>query len=662
MRYLRLIPLLCLLAATAGAAPDAARPLEEQSLAFLEQRLSDIEAELDELASYSLRSGVGTKGHRSDGHDDPDHTEWVEIELGEKVAIDQIALVPTILRDTKRGFVDEGFPVAFRIVVGTRENAEEDGIVVANFTEEDQLSPRIAPLVVPFPSTFADWVRVEATKLSPRGFEGRYFLQLAEIFVFSGPENVALRKPVRASSVPAIEVDHPGAWDRNHVVDGFAPYLMDAAQGEQSVAFVAKPHDRPVFDFDLGKPHPLSQIRLHTVEQSSTVPLSTAGDFGIPKRFTLEGANREDFTDAALLVEHERNGIRDVGPIASFPIKASPYRFFRLTTEPIDAASASDPYLRQIGFAEIELIADGRNVALHKTASTNAVPEFQLREIEALTDGRNFFGAILPERTWIEQLARRHDIEKERPLILAALNQRYARQKNTLKLVYWLLAVLAGGIILTILINRIANMRQVAAIKERLAADLHDELGANLHTIGLLSDLATEAKSDPDELDVILLRIRNQTEKSGSAVRHCTNMLEANHASTNLAENIHRISNRVMRRLKSTISIEGEEHLKKLKPKTCFDLTLFYKECLVNISRHAGATEFTTELKASDKEISLLVRDNGQGISQETAGGIPRSLKRRAHLLGATIAVEKAPSDGTQITLNLKTRKWGLRK
>lgn len=660
MRHLRLIPLLCLLTANTLASPDNAYSLEKRSLAALEQRLADIETELEELASYSLRSGIGSKGHRSIGHADPNHTEWIEIDLGEKVEIDQIALVPTILRDTKRGFVDEGFPIEFRIIAKTREPPAES--VVASFTEEDQLSPRIAPLVVNFTTTTADSVRIEATKLAPRGFEGRYFLQLSEIFVFSGLQNVALRKPVKTSSVPAIRVDHPEAWDRDHLVDGFAPYLMDAAQGEQSVAFVAKPHEQPVFTIDLESPYSLRQINLHTVEQSSTVPLSTAGDFGIPKRFTLEGANKKDFSDAELLVEHERKGIRDIGPISSFPIKGDTYRFIRLSTEPIEPTEDSSPYLQQIGFAEIELIADGINVALNKTVSTNTVPEFQLRDISALTDGRNFFGKILPERTWIEQLARRHDIEKERPLIVAELNKRYARQKSTLNLAYWLLALLAGGIVLTILINRIANMRQVAAIKERLAADLHDELGANLHTIGLLSDLAAEAKDAPEELDVILMRIRNQTEKSGSAVRHCTNMLEASDANPNLVQNINRISNRVMRRLSSTISIEGEAHLEKLKPKTCFDLTLFYKECLVNISRHSGATAFTTELKATEKEVNLLVRDNGQGISQAIEDGIPKSLKRRAHLLGATVTVGKAPSEGTQISLNLKTRKWGLRK
>ena len=34
---------------------------------------------------------------------------------------------------------------------------------------------------------------------------------------------------------------------------------------------------------------------------------------------------------------------------------------------------------------------------------------------------------------------------------------------------------------------------------ERFAADLHNELGANIHTIGLLSDAATDAQDSKEE-------------------------------------------------------------------------------------------------------------------------------------------------------------------
>lgn len=658
MPRIRTILTLPLLAATAIASRGGETSIDSMSISALEERLDKIDEELSGLANYSLRAGLGSKGYRSNGHADPRHTEWIEIDLGDDYAVNQIALVPSILRETKQGFIAESFPSEFRVIAGTGDI--RGGIEVARFKAEDQLLPRIAPLVIDVPDVVADWVRIEATTLTPRGFEGRYFLQLAEILVFSGFENVALRKPVKIREQPT---DTTSAWNKDFAVDGFVPYLMDAAQGEKSLSFVGLPEEQPYFLIDLGKPYALTQINLHTVEQSTTVPLSTPGDFGLPKRLIVEGANQEDFSDAATLIDYRRNNIKDIGPITTLPLAETSCRYVRLTAEPQREISPENAAPQKVGFAEIELISEGRNVALDKSVSTNLKPaESPLRSKDTLTDGLNYYGQILATRTWIEQLARRHDLEVERPLIVSALDIRYARQKANLNRTYWLVALLAGTIVAIILIDRIVRLRQIASIKERLAADLHDELGADLHTIGLLSDLAEESKNSPEELAMLHKRIRKLTMQSGSAVRHCTDMLEAAGSNVSIRDNIYQASRRIMAKLENSISIEGEEYLDNLKSKTRFDLCLFYNECLVNISRHSGASKFVTQLIADKNSVLLAVSDNGRGLSNTQSKDVPKSLKRRARLLGAKVSVEQPASGGTRINLKLKTRKWGFRK
>ena len=213
--------------------------------------------------------------------------------------------------------------------------------------------------------------------------------------------------------------------------------------------------------------------------------------------------------------------------------------------------------------------------------------------------------------------------------------------------------------VFTILVDRILRMRQIARIKERLAADLHDELGANLHTIGMLSDLADDSKEDPGELSMLHQRIRSMTERSGTAVRHFADLLNANGLYTDLASDIRRASERIMAKFEQDVTIEGEAHIRRLKPITSFDLFLFYKECLVNISRHSGATRFSSRLTATDKELQLIVTDNGRGVTENDGQRIPDSLKRRAKLMGAKLSVESPAEGGTRITLTLRTRRWG---
>lgn len=108
-----------------------------------------------------------------------------------------------------------------------------------------------------------------------------------------------------------------------------------------------------------------------------------------------------------------------------------------------------------------------------------------------------------------------------------------------------------------------------------------------------------------------------------------------------------------MAKFKHEFTVEGEEHLCRLKPRPRTDLFLFYKECLVNISRHSGASGAHTQLTATPNEIQLSIHDNGRGMID----GTPKSLKRRAKLLGAQLRIESALDSGTLVQINLRLRR-----
>ena len=628
------------------------------SIKDLEQRLNDIDAELETLAGYSLRGGVGSVGYRSQAHEDYKAKEWIQIDLGVEEVIDEIVLVPTIWRDTKTGFRADGFPEEFKIIVGSK--GAEEGQVIATYGPQDKLLPRIAPLVIPCDGVAGSWVRVETTKLSRRAWDKKYILQLFEILVFSGEDNIALQKPVEVSS-PYF--DDGGNRDKNHLVDGFGPYLMDASQGEQSPAFfIQLPVEaKPTFTVDLGVRQTLNRIHIHALDLSDTVPQSFNNGFGMPRRLLVEGSDHADFSKFERLVEYQIESVYDAGPILTLGFAPVTCRYVRIAAlEPFQRISRGR-LTTEIGFAEIELFSNGQNVALEKTFESNFLVNHlqNRRTLRSLTDGRNLYGEILPTRAWMGELARRHVLEEARPRLVAELELRYARQTTNLNRLGWLAVLLAAGIVVTILVERLIRMRHVAKVRLRLAADLHDELGANLHTIGLLSDMATETIDDPEELSTLHRRIRSETERSGIAVRHCTDMLEPDELYTDMKEDMERAGRRIMAKLEHSITVTGEEYLSELKPRTRIDLFLFFKESLVNISRHSGATKFQSHLIADKKRVQLTISDNGKGL--EAANGmLPKSLKRRAKLLHAKVQVETPESGGTRIKLVLSTRRWKI--
>ncbi|BDS05856.1 hypothetical protein NT6N_08960 [Oceaniferula spumae] len=637
----------------AGALPSFAvtedSALGQLKQTELEQRLKIIDAELSQLARTSLRGGVGSIGFRSIRHKTSDNTEWVEIDFGKEYSLDEIILVPTIHRDPQKGFQADGFPDRFQIIYGTSNN--KTGSILGEFNATSDSASGIAPYVVACHGVKASWIRIEATSLTQRAFDKHYVFQLSEVLVFSGEKNVALRQPVKASS------DHPesltGAWDNQFLVDGHTPYLMNAAQGLHSVAYISDLKQSPILTIDLEKAAPITSLHLHAVEQSDTVPQAYAGDLGIPHHLRIEGANLPDFSDAVILLESQAENINDTGPIMMWNIPETTCRYVRLSE--IDP---SDTF--RIGFAEIELFSNNHNVAHGKTVSTTGTTTPN-RSLSALTDGCNLYGEILPIRTWLKQLARRQALEAERPLVMNELSLRYARQKTTLRRISWFAAILLLATVIVIWLEQIARQRAIARTRERIAANLHDELGANLHAIGLLGDFAKKivarknATDEWAELTDVIDEVRALTEETGETARYCTNMLETKEIHANLVTEMKRTTNRLLADLEHETSFPSDEtSLHQLKPRRRIDLYLFYKECLTNIIRHSGATSVKTNLTATDKAITLTVSDNGMGLPGTK---VPESLRRRARQLSGIVVAEALDTGGTQITLEFRPRR-----
>jgi signal transduction histidine kinase len=628
------------------------------SLTQLEQRRDEIDQELSTLAHPTLRSGVGNLGWRSRSHDTPNEREQVEIQFKQETLFDEIVFVPLLWRDDYTGLQGDAFPNAFQIFAG--RSGDTNGTVIATRGPEDCMTPRIAPLVIPVEPTTASWIRIEITELSPRVCDERYAAQLSEIMIFNQQENVALRQSVKISSVTRTKIramPHHAA-----LVDGFTPFVMNSAQGDHSRAYVGyyyyKGQEDPhcTFTVDLGESYPLNGIDLHAAGLIEAVPQLEPSDFAQPWFISIEGANQPDFKNGTQLVNFKRRNIYETGPILFINFPETDCRYLRIRSRiPYKAPVTHRDDVCCFGYAEIEIYSRGINVARGKEFKILGNIEYQDGNLENLSDGRNSYGNILPQREWVEQLARRHELEVARPVIEAEMNRRYEKQKVNLRRLGWLVAVLAAGTLVSILIERIIHLHQIALLQERFAADLHDELGADLHTIGLLSDLAADAGNDPKELSHLLKEIRTTTEDTGEAVRFVART-NTRIPYLNLVEMMKQIAERVMVHLVHEFTIEGSQHLNRLKARTRSDLFLFYKEALVNICRHAEATHLKTHLKATANEIRLTIADDGQGLPDITSHTVPKSLHRRAHLMGAKVEVAPAETGGTSVTLILKTR------
>ena len=635
----------CLLIATGVVLSDEQKRNlhDDWSLLELEERVDSIQEELEQLAQYTPRGGIGTVGYRSNASSKPDDGGWIEIDFGEDQIVDELVLVPCLIRDPVRGYRVDGFPAGVRIL-------DEDGELLASVAGE-QTRAGIAPVVIPLLGKQMSKIRIEASEMTKRAFDGKYVFQLSEVLVFSGDKNVALRRSVDVSPKP-LRVGL--AWNPDYLTDGSFPYLMNSRRGESSVAYlspaIGKLEKSVSLAIDLGEVETIREIRLHSIDQSDTVPQQGPSSIGMPAHLVVEGAFESDFSDAVEILEFKRNSSHGISQIMMWNISEVDCRFVRILSRDPHANDHLFFSPPMIGFAEIELLTKDGNVALGKELIADKHLLHPVRSISALTDGRNSYGEILSTRDWMMQLARRQKLERELPLVEIQLQSRYLRQKARLGWFKVIAVVLLLGIGLILLFNHLMRGREMKRVKERFAADLHDEIGAKVHGIGMLSDLAEKVKSSPEKLSRIHANIRSLTERLGQSVRYCTNLLEAEGLYTDIETDMLRMAERMM--VTHEVKVEGREHLDKLNAQTMLDLLLFYKECLVNISRHAEATSFQVKLSITPKMINLVITDNGCGI----LNGTPASLKRRAKLIDGSVRSENIEPGGARVHLKLKVK------
>ncbi|MDF7808369.1 histidine kinase [Pontiellaceae bacterium B12219] len=647
--FLQMLPLLLAGLFTAPAhGLHQAIPLTKLSLKELKQQQAEVDAELEQLARLTFRRGVGSLGYRSNVHKTSGKMEWVQIELEKECTVDTVVLVPMLFRESHSTLRAEGFPRAFRVLAGTGQNTN----TVATVSADQNSSPRTAPLSLSFPPTTASWIRIETSELTSRPSGNQYLLQLSEIMVFSGMENVALNKPV----ITPEDAPKPAtSLGMQFAVDGFTPYTMDAAYGKESKALllhILETNLTPRLTIDLNAPYTINQINFHSAALSYAVPMGNFSSWAVPRHVQVTGAMEPDFSDETLLCEYRQETIYDNGPIIMRRFPATLCRHIAINILDHIPVVTIPPAPPQIAFSEIEVLSAGRNTALHAPVSVSNTITYPDEALLRITDGCNYYGEILPLKVWMTQLSRRHDLESFRPLILAELNKRHERQKTNLLLTRGAAVALALICLLVWLLHR--HMQK--QLKDRIAADLHDEIGANLHGIGLLTNLAEEAKEHPENLQNYLNRILDVVKRSGIAVRNITDLKNSNDLFAELKADMERAAERIVARQHHQIVIEGEDLLPLIPQKTRIDLFLFYKECLINISRHSGATRLATRLKITPHRVYLSIADNGRGLPDSSKNKTPPSLKRRARFLHAHVRVLTPDEGGTKIELNFRLR------
>lgn len=210
--------------------------------------------------------------------------------------------------------------------------------------------------------------------------------------------------------------------------------------------------------------------------------------------------------------------------------------------------------------------------------------------------------------------------------------------------------------------RRLQDLRHQQALtseKARIAADMHDELGAALTQIAILGEVAKSQAGNEGQtrstLDRISQAARDVTARMSDLVwatnpRNDTldNLVAylREHAASQLE------STAIQPRLKFPVSFpEG-----RVSATFRRNLLLALKESLNNIIKHAAASEVFVQLEIAGPSLLLRIRDNGRGFDpskRNSAGNGLGNMEKRVRDLGGEFSLASTPGQGTRIEVSV---------
>jgi signal transduction histidine kinase/ligand-binding sensor domain-containing protein len=216
-------------------------------------------------------------------------------------------------------------------------------------------------------------------------------------------------------------------------------------------------------------------------------------------------------------------------------------------------------------------------------------------------------------------------------------------------------------------LSREERLAELEKVRVRIATDLHDDIGASLTQIAVLSEVAQTRASGNGKGDPSANPLRKISEVSNELVGVMSDIVwSINPAKDHLVDVTQRMR-RFGADLLTTRNIgfhfraqDGVGDI-TLNSNVRREVFLIFKEALNNVVKHSGATQVAVEITVNESHLVLRIEDNGVGISingsssdDKQGGNGLLSMNRRAMEIGAEISFAPGTNGvGTAVTLIL---------
>ncbi len=208
---------------------------------------------------------------------------------------------------------------------------------------------------------------------------------------------------------------------------------------------------------------------------------------------------------------------------------------------------------------------------------------------------------------------------------------------------------------------RFSRLVELDHVRTRIASDLHDDIGAGLSRIAVLSEVAGHEAGNTSPVTERLSVIAKASRELVDSMSDIVWVINPERDQLrDLTQRMRRFASDLFtsRGIEFTFRAPSSDHHLRVGADVRRHIFLIFKESVNNIIRHSRCEKAAIDLSVDGGSIVLTVEDDGSGFDTAYAadGNGVANMRVRARLLGGSFRVDSGTQRGTKITLSAPIR------
>ncbi len=208
---------------------------------------------------------------------------------------------------------------------------------------------------------------------------------------------------------------------------------------------------------------------------------------------------------------------------------------------------------------------------------------------------------------------------------------------------------------------RIGQLLHMQRVRNSISRDLHDEIGATLSSVNMLSAVALIKAGESNEAAPILEQIKESVQRAGESIDDI--VWSVNPSNDAALDTFARIRKQVTelaesKKVNCIIEMDEPEQSVKLPMETRRDIYLVCKEAVNNALKYSGCTELRLAIRLKNQELFISIEDNGRGFDTSLLTNTGRNgianMRHRTEKHKGVFELRSEPGKGTSIFCKIK--------